>query len=219
MSEPLQVTDVWQRGLDATIQFYSALGKLTVEYMNSLLATTSDSITNMTPVAASTASTSDGGSTPAPTPSQPATVSTMVLEAPAGSKAMGVFLVENVLERVVSVSASTGPFTNDRGNEINASLEFQPPAVTLQPGEQALVKVVADISKQMAPGDRYRGEIGVVGLPGTRIPVVIGRTAETETRASGKVRSSSTARARRPTSNRKSPARKSQRRAPRKLRA
>jgi len=215
MTEPLEVTDVWRRGLEATVEFYSALGKLTVEYMNSLLATTSDSVINLSPVTAETASKSAVESASAPMPSQPATVSTMVLEAPAGRKAMGVFLVENVLERVVTVSAITGPFTDDQGNEITASLEFEPPAVTLQPGEQALVKVAATIGNGMTPGDRYRGEIGVQGLPGTRIPVVIGRTAETptESRAPGKARSASAAGARQSSDKRRAPVRKGRRRA------
>lgn len=133
----------------------------------------------------------------------PAPVSMMVLEAKVGQKALGVFLVENGFSRAVSASATASAFVDDQGNEINPTVEFQPASVTLEPGEQILVKVLASINKNMPAGIRYRGEIGVPGLMGTRIPVVLGRTAEANAPGSKKSRttSSSGARSRAPGRN------------------
>jgi len=208
MSEPLQVTDLWRRSLDATVKFYSALGELAVEYAESLLATATDSITSINSVETKPGpAAANGSSTPTPVSKSPA-VATMVLEAPAGKKALGVFLVENVLAQAVSATATAGALLDDDGNQIKASLEFQPQSVTLQPGEQALVRVSADISEEVTPGVRYHGEIGVPGLPGTRIPIVIGRTAETQTRRATKAGGPSQARARKQVANRKSSGRR-----------
>lgn len=176
MSQPLQLTDVWRRSLEATVQFYSAMGELAVECVETLLATTTQS---------NSGATADGRFPPAPaakkqaaTAPDSAPVSMMVLEAEAGRKALGVFLVENGFSRAVSAAATASAFVDEEGNELNLAVEFEPSSITLQPGEQILVKVLASISKDMPAGVRYRGEIGVPGLMGTRIPVVMGRTAE-----------------------------------------
>lgn len=193
MSQPVQLTDVWRRSLDATVQFYSALGELAVDCLETLLATTTNSNFGLN---------SDAN---APTPAvvnqvntapQPPPVSMMVLEADVSRKAMGVFLVENGFSRAVSAAATASAFVDDQGNEINPTVEFQPASVTLQPGEQILVKVLATISRDMPAGIRYRGEIGVPGLMGTRIPVVLGRIAGAKASGSKKARATSTAGAR-----------------------
>ena len=176
MSEPLQLTDVWRRSLEATVQFYSALGEIAVDCVQTLLATTTRSNSDVT---------MDSQFSPAaPAKNQAATapdsapISMMVLEAEAGRKALGVFLVENGFSRAVSAAATASAFVDEEGNERKPTVEFEPSSITLQPGEQILVKVLVSISKDMPAGVRYRGEIGVPGLMGTRIPVVMGRTAE-----------------------------------------
>ena len=183
MSEPVQLSDVWRRSLEATVQFYSAMGKLAFDCLETLLATAGNSNSAVTPDGnPPTSGTVDraGSSTrPSPVP-----VPMMVLEGEAGRKALGVFLLENGFSRAVSASATASAFVDDEGNEINPTVEFQPPAITLQPGEQILVKVLASISRDIPAGIRYRGEIGVPGLMGTRIPVVLGRTAGAKATAS-----------------------------------
>ena len=171
MSQPLQLTDVWRRSLEATVQFYSAMGEIAVDCVQTLLATTPES----NPVVAK------DGNIPSAAQSDnhaPAPLSMMVLEAEAGRKALGVFLVENGFSRAVSAAATASPFVDEEGNELKPTVEFEPSSITLQPGEQILVKVLVSISKDMPAGVRYRGEIGVPGLMGTRIPVVMGRTVE-----------------------------------------
>jgi hypothetical protein len=209
MSQPLELTDVWRRSLEATVQFYSTLGKLAADCLESLLATSgTDSSLNSDanvspPVAVSQERTA----------AKPAPVSMMVLEAEAGRKALGLFLVENGFSRAVSAEVTASPFVDDHGNEIKALVEFQPASVTLQPGEQSLVKVLASIHKNMPAGIRYRGEIGVPGLMGTRIPVVLERTAAAKTPKTRKAHPTSPAGARRRTSGKNSPPGKSRKRA------
>lgn len=177
MTEPIQLTDVWRRSLEATVQFYSAMGKLAFDCLETLLATAGNSDSRVNPVGHRPVSVSVDREASSTRPN-PAPVSMMVLEGEAGKKALGVFLVENGLSRTVSASATASAFVDDDGNAINPTVEFQPAAITLNPGEQMLVKVMASISKDIPAGIRYRGEIGVPGLMGTRIPVVLGRTVE-----------------------------------------
>ncbi len=203
MSQPVQLTDVWRRSLDATVQFYSALGALAVDCLETLLATTD--ISNSRSISDAKAPTPGVINQAATTAPNPAPVSMMVLEAEVGRRAVGVFLVENGFSRAVSASATASAFVDDEGNEINPNVEFQPACVTLEPGQQILVKVLASISKDMPAGIRYRGEIGVPGLMGTRIPVVLGRTGTAKATGSKKARNTSPAGARSRTPGRNAP--------------
>ncbi len=210
MSQPLELTDVWRRSLEATVQFYSTLGKLAADCLESMLATTAGTDSGLN---------SDANVPPRVavkqerTAAKPAPISMMVLEAEAGRKALGLFLVENGFSRAVSAEVTASPFLDDHGNEIKAMVEFQPASVTLQPGEQSLVKVLASIHKNMPAGVRYRGEIGVPGLMGTRIPVVLERTAAAKAPKSRKAHPTSPAGAQRKTSGKNSPPGKSRKRA------
>ncbi|MCM3873272.1 MAG: hypothetical protein ND895_21530 [Pyrinomonadaceae bacterium] len=213
MTQPIQLTDVWRRSLDATVQFYSTMGKLAFECLETLLATAGNSSSDVKadgdrPISVSV------DREPASTKPNPVPASMMVLEAAAGGTALGVFLVENGFSRAVSAVATASAFVDEDGNEINPAVEFQPAAIMLQPGEQVLVKVLASISKDIPAGIRYRGEIGVPGLMGTRIPVVLGRTAEAKSPTSKKRNAASPASARgRIPDHNSSPRRKSKKRA------
>lgn len=211
MSQPVQLTDVWRRSLEATVQFYSAMGKLAFDCLDTLLATAGNSNSKESPDGNRPASVSVPREASSTTPN--AAPVSMVLEGEVGRKALGVFLVENGFSRAVSASATATAFVDDDGNEINPTVEFQPSSITLEPGEQILVKVLASIEKDMPAGIRYRGEIGVPGLMGTRIPVVLGRTAEAKAKGSKTSRATSPggspARARSRNNGRNSPRRKS----------
>ncbi len=211
MTEPIQLVDVWRRSLEATVKFYSEIGGLAVEWVESLLSTASDSIGAMNPVETTRASAKAEVTPPSTASSTRATMSTMVLEAEAGQKALGVFLVENGFSRTVSASATAGTFIDDKGNQIKPLLEFHPPSAMLEPGEQVLVRVAAGITEVMKPGVRYRGEIAVPDVPGTRIPVVILRIAVAKARPPKKIGSSSTVVGRSRKSSRRSSVRKAKR--------
>ena len=211
MTQPIQLTDVWRRSLEATVQFYSAMGKLAFDCLETLLATAGNSNSSVSPDGNRPASVSVDREASSTTPN-PVPVS-MVLEGEVGRKALGVFLVENGFSRAVSASATASAFVDDDGNEINPTVEFQPTSITLEPGEQILVKVLASIGKDMPAGIRYRGEIGVPGLMGTRIPVVLGRTPEAKAKGSKKSHATSPSGAGSGIPGRNSPRRKSKKRA------
>jgi hypothetical protein len=175
MSEPVEIMDVWRRTLEATVRFYSTIGELAVDYLQSLLASTTTLET--TP----TSKTDAPGPAPpmsqaAPITKSPRPMSTMVLEAADGTQAVGVFLVENLLSRPVTAAPAASELMGEDGRKVKSSLIFQPPSMTLAPGEQTLVRVVASFGKNMRPGVRYQGEIRVPGLLGTSIPLALCKT-------------------------------------------
>ena len=176
MNEPVELIDVWRGTLEATVRFYSTIGELAVKYLQSL-------VTSATTVEPTRTSKADAGASanqpvirPGPLTKSPHPISTMVLEADGGARAIGVFLVENLLARPVTATPAASELMGEDGRKVKASLIFQPPSITLAPGEQALVRVVANFGKDMRPGVRYQGEIRVPGLLGTSIPLALCKT-------------------------------------------
>lgn len=211
MSEPVELIDVWRRTLDATVQFYSAVGELTVNFLQSLAA----SATTLER-AAEAKPTGNSANQPAthsvPTNKPPHPVSTMVLEAEDGAQAVGVFLVENLLSRPVTASPAVSDLLGEDGRKFKSSLSFHPPSMTLAPGEQVLVRVLASFGKEMKPGVRYQGEIRVPGLLGTSIPLALCKTGnsnapEPDTRSEKRRRTRNHSRGSRPKTTKKNPRR------------
>jgi hypothetical protein len=147
-----------RRALDANLRYYEALGELTLDYLRSLRTLTSD------------------GDAPAPTAAAPAPPpATLVLEAQAGETAVGAFLVQNLLDERVSAPVIAGAFTAEDGGEADLTLKLDPEVVTLEPGEQQMVRTAAAVTDRLEPGVGYRGEVSVPGLTGTRVPIVVRR--------------------------------------------
>jgi hypothetical protein len=97
----------------------------------------------------------------------------MVLEAAAGDRALGVFLVENRLQSRVSAPIMASAFTDPEGREFRPGLVFEPEVVTLDPGEQLLVRVAALLDEPLLPEVDYRGELTIPGLSGSRVKLVL----------------------------------------------
>jgi hypothetical protein len=116
-------------------------------------------------------------------PAQPAT---MVLEGETGAKALGVFLVHNYLGEKVSVRVQASAFADESGNEIEPRLAFDPGLINLEPREQVLVRVVADIDKALKPGVTYRGELKIPELAGSPVPVALRRRPAPRNRSRGR---------------------------------
>jgi hypothetical protein len=111
-------------------------------------------------------------------PARPtASPSVMLLEAEAGSLGLGFFLVENTLPHEVSVKVQASAFLEPPGCSASPRLTFYPDVVTLAPAEQITMRAIAAVDDTLEPGVRYRCELTVPALPGTRIPVVIRRRA------------------------------------------
>ena len=109
---------------------------------------------------------------PAPTvPTSP----TLVVEADGDRPGLGAFLVENLTADPVSAPIHVSAFVDERGREVRPRLGLRPSTVSLGPGEQAVVRLVAKLDDALEPGVAYRGEITIPGVTERRIPVVLRR--------------------------------------------
>jgi hypothetical protein len=161
-----------RRAVDANLRYYEAVGEITLDYLRALRALAGEAGgTRWIPAPAPAPA-------PAPPPSAPppaAPPPTLVLEAEPGETAIGAFLVQNLLAERVSAPVSVGAFTTPDGREVAVRLTLDPEVVTLEPGEQMLVRAAATIGEELEPGVSHRGEISVPGLTGTRVPLVVRR--------------------------------------------
>ncbi len=174
MAEAGPAGDVLRRALEANLQYYAALGRLTVDYFEAL-----GSIARQVEVPAKLGNRTitlrqaePAPAAPAPAPAPPAV---MVLEAEGGGTAIGVFLVENLLGEKVSAPVSASAVAAPDGREVALPLAFDPEVVVLEPGEQILVRVNARIADELEPDVSYRAELAVPGVIGTKVPIVVRR--------------------------------------------
>ena len=168
--------DILRRALEANLQYYSALGRLTVDYFEAL-----GSIARNVEVPANLGNRTITFRQPAPAPAAPAPAppppAVMVLEAGGGETAIGVFLVENLLAEKVSAPVSASAFAAPDGREVALPLAFDPEVVVLEPGEQILVRVTAQVGDNLEEDVSYRAELAVPGVIGTKVPIVARRRA------------------------------------------
>jgi hypothetical protein len=123
---------------------------------------------------------------PPPPPPQPAPPpqSVMLLEAEAGTVAVGFFVVENTLTHEVLVRVLASEFFEPAATTSRPRLTFYPEPVMLAPGEQIAMRALAAIDDTLEPGTRYRCRLTMPALPGTAIPVVIRRRPDQAAAAS-----------------------------------
>jgi hypothetical protein len=158
--------EMFRRAVDLNLRYYGAVGKLAADYMRDLVNVMSD--LQLVPGTA-------GRSAAATAPTARPGAAQMVLEAAAGETALGVFLVENSLPQEVKAAVVASAFTDASGRQLKPKIAFDPPTVSLRPGEQLLVRVQGAITADMEPDVRYYGEFLIPALQGTRIPVVFRR--------------------------------------------
>lgn len=166
----------WRRALEANVRYYEAVGRASVEYLRAVagaLGEVRGAETREPRLAApehrprrAPAERSESPAAPAPA---------MVLEAEAGSAALGAFLVENRMREKVSAPISGSSFVDESGGAITPRLVFDPEIVTLEPGEQLLVRIMAEIGDKLTPDVAYRGEVSVPGLGDSTVPIVLRR--------------------------------------------
>jgi hypothetical protein len=174
--------DLIRRALDANLQYYAAIGKHTVEYVQALAALV-DGVRQSNPPGSTPLPRAHAAAPPPLAPARPASTATpaaLVLEAADGGTATGLFMVENALTERVSAPIAPSAFRAEDGREVAPKLALEPEAVTLAPGEQMLVRVTAMIDGSYEPDVGYRGELTVPGIAGTRVPLVLRRTAGTQ---------------------------------------
>jgi hypothetical protein len=176
VAESAPAGDLLRRALDANLQYYSALGRLTVDYLEAL-GSIARNVEVPAQLANRTVTFRQAPPAPPPAPTAPTPPAVMVLEAEAGGAAVGVFLVENLLAEKVSAPVSGSSFAAPDGREVSPPLAFDPEIVVLEPGEQILVRVTTQVHEELDPDVTYRGELAVPGVIGTKIPIVLRRRA------------------------------------------
>jgi hypothetical protein len=165
----VEVGQLWRRTLDAYVDYYRAVGRLTSAYVRAVAGTAGE-LRSRT------------GAPPAPSPpAAPRTPPTMALEAESGATAVGMFVVENGGPSTVSGTLEVASLSDPDGKQVKPTIAFEPDRVTLEPGEQAVVQATVTIDRSLRPGVDYRGEVHVPGPPGTRIPIVVRRLAAPRT--------------------------------------
>jgi hypothetical protein len=113
----------------------------------------------------------------APIRESPETLSVLV-EADGDRPGFGVFLVENLTAEPVSAPIGVSIFVDDEGRTVRPRLVLRPSSVSLAPGEQAMVRVAAELDETFESGVRYRGEIAIPALSDRRIPIVLRRRSD-----------------------------------------
>jgi len=160
------IGEVIQRAMALNLRYYGAIGQLTADYVKELMAALDDAKRFA----------ADGGRSREAVPRNPeASPAAMVLEAEAGTAALGVFLVENQLPQEVNAQVIASAFTDSLGRSVHPPLIFDPATVTLRPKEQLLMRVSAMITDELEPEVRYQGELTIPVLRGTRISIVLRR--------------------------------------------
>ena len=179
MNEVTQLTRVWGRALDVNLRYTALLSELAGRGLELLLSAVSEIGPQMITTTAAPQEASRVTSIPSVTPPAPSPAA-MVLEGEAGSRAFGLFVVENKLPKGVTTRIAVGPLVDPEGNEIPSVLRFEPGIITLAPGEQVVAKVSAHISRGLEAGVRYQGEISVPGIAGACIPIIVRRKPTTK---------------------------------------
>lgn len=170
------LADALRDAAEAGIQYYSRLGRLAVDLAEALLPAAA----RLQPSARPHERPSAAG--PGRAQAAGETARTIVVEAEAGKRGLGVFMVENTSGETVSGPLTVSGFTGPSGKKVRPTVTFSPDLVTLDPGDQVLVQVAALVDEALEPDVRYRAEISVPTLSGTRIPLVIRRHAGAERR-------------------------------------
>jgi hypothetical protein len=214
-STPLQ--KLLQTAVDANVRYYTMLGQLAGTFADSLLTST-DNLLPAFRIERDTAPQPRESHEASATPPQagalvvsppPSSAPALLLQGAAGSRAIGVFLIENKLQKTITTRVEFAPLVDPAGRKLKSTLRFQPAKVTLGPGQQVLAKVTAHINRALTAGVRYEGAIRIPGMAGAQVPIVVRRTGAAsvplaaETRASrrrhkGRALPDSTPRGRRP---------------------
>jgi hypothetical protein len=165
-SPQADLAGAWRDSVEAGLRYWGRLGRLTLEGAAAILPV----LAELRP---------DAGRPAASPASEVGLPRTILLETEVGRSALGVFVVENTTAQQLSVPIRISPFVAEDGREAQPAVVFRPDVITLAPGEQLVVQVVAAIDETLEPGIRYRGEISVPELSETRIPIVVRRRRST----------------------------------------
>ena len=168
---------MWRRVFQANLRYYEAVGRLSVDYVRAVAGAVGSLGAGLP---ASAAAATRRAAPSAPPPAAGASAPALVLEAEAGKRAEGAFIVENLLSEGMSSPVVASAFASEDGHELRPRLAFDPEVVVLDPGEQVLVRVVATIDEALETGVGYRGEVTVPGLVSRGLSITVRRLAAKE---------------------------------------
>jgi len=162
MAEQPNINDMLRRAMETNFRFYGGLVDLTANYLKSMGSILSES-----------------SGQPFVKPQEPAHPqpgsSAIVLEAEAGNKARGYFLIKNQLSRKVSAKVVASAIVDADDKAIDQQIQFEPSVISLEPGEHIVVQIIADINEELEPGVAYRGSVSVPGLSESPAAIVVRR--------------------------------------------
>ena len=171
---------MWRRVLQANLRYYEAVGRLSIDYVRAVAGAVGSLGAGLP---ASAAAATRRAAPPVPSPPAGPSAPALVLEAEAGKRAEGAFIVENLLDEGMSSPVVASAFASEEGRELRPRLAFEPEVVVLDAGEQVLVRVVATIDEALETGVGYRGEVTVPGLVSRGLSIVVRRLESTKARA------------------------------------
>jgi hypothetical protein len=182
MSDKSPLEEPLRRAMEANLQYYEALGRVTQDYWKAVFGIWS-ALPSQLGAMATGPRAAPAAQAGQPSSAAPPSTAALVLEAEAGSEAQGVFMVENRLARTVSTAVVTSAFADRSGRAVRPALRITPGVVTLEPGGRTLVQLYAAVSDDLDADVDYRGEVTVPGLSDNVIPVVLRRRAGRPTSA------------------------------------
>jgi hypothetical protein len=169
------LTRVLGRALDANLRWASILGALAIRTFDLLAASVSELGVQIVSHQAQAQPRQLSGTSSHPSSSANPSPAAIMLEGEAGTRAFGLFVVENNLPQQISTSVEVGPLVDPDGREIPSVLRFEPGIITLAPKQQVVAKVSADISRGLRAGVQYQAEMRVPGIPSARIAIIVRR--------------------------------------------
>lgn len=176
------LTRVLGRALDANLRWTSILGELAIRTFDLLAASVSELGVQISQQTQAQPQQLSSGTSAAPSSTAIPAPAAIMLEGQAGTRAFGLFVVENNLPQQISTPVEVGPLVDPDGREIPSALRFEPGIITLAPKQQVVAKVSADISRGLLAGVQYRAEMRVPGIPSARIPIIVRRTPTTSSK-------------------------------------
>lgn len=188
MNELTHFTRVCGRALDANLRYTVRLSQLAARGLEMLGSAVFEASSKWVTATSDSAPREGVLSLPsaAPSSSDPTSPSpaALVLEGTAGSRAFGLFVVENKLQKGVSTPVTVSPLVDPDGQEIPSVLRFEPGVITLAAGEQVIAKVSARITRGLAADVRYQADISIPGISGARIPIIVRRKSTAKSQGS-----------------------------------
>ncbi len=165
------IGELSRRSADAYVAYLRAVRELTTEYARGVVGLAREGLADRTmPFRERGPELPSAGED---LPSLPR--ASLVLEGAAGSAALGAFVVENALDQPVDATVVASALKTPDGRQIDAAVVFEPSALELGPGAQAVVQVAVGIDEAMPSEADLHGELRVPGLSGTTIPIVVRR--------------------------------------------